>query len=450
MSALFENTLRWLAEDDNANLLSQCMHGIEKEGLRVTPTGELAQTAHPTALGSALTHSFVTTDYSEALLEFITPVFAPVEDALAHLDKLHRFTYTALENELVWAGSMPCDIPNEEAIPVAQYGDSNIGKMKTVYREGLKHRYGKLMQTIAGIHYNFSFPDSFWQAYGSAFAPELDLQTLRSEGYFKLIRNFRRDSWILLYLFGASPALCASFMADKPHNLESLDKDTLYLPYATSLRMSDLGYSNKAQASLGICYNQLSTYADSLQSAIRTPYAHYQDIGIKDDEGNYQQLNSNILQIENEYYSDIRPKRVAQSGEKPVAALQARGVEYVEVRSTDINPFLPLGIDTHQAKFTDLFLVGCLLEKCEYINNDECERISENHQRIVTRGRDPQLTLLTPEGEVPVKARLESILGRLAGIAKTLDTAAGNTAYQDALALQQAKVDDASLTPSAQ
>lgn len=449
MSAELKETLTWLAQSGHASLLTGILHGIEKEGLRVDADGMLAQTDHPRSLGSTLTHPSITTDYSEALMEFITPVFEQADDALDFLADLHKFTFEHLDDEELWCASMPCQINSEDDIPVARYGSSNIGQMKHIYRIGLQYRYGKMMQTIAGIHYNFSMPEKLWPVYQQWLGNTESLQDFQSDSYFKLIRNFRRHSWLLLYLFGASPALPASFMADKEHALETLGDHSLYLPYATSLRMSDLGYSNKAQASLNICFNKLDTYASTLEKAIQTPYADYQALGVVVD-GKYRQLNSNVLQIENEYYSDIRPKRVTQSGEKPVQALTNRGVEYIEVRNTDINPFLPLGIDSAQADFLDLFLLTCLFSRDSDISDKECELIGQNHDLVVNRGREPGLMLQTLNGDKALTDCAHEFLDLMAQTAALLDESQQTNKYSETITVQRAKVEDPSLTPSAQ
>ncbi len=449
MLETLEHQLDRLAQAGHADLLIRTRQGIEKEGLRATAAAGIAQTPHPRSLGSTLTHDFITTDYSEALLEFITPVQDSPADALAFLTQLHAFTFTQLGEEELWCASMPCEIPSEDAIPIAEYGSSNVGQLKHVYRQGLKYRYGKMMQTIAGIHYNFSMPDAFWPAWQQLEGNTDSLQAFRSAGYFRLIRNFRRYGWVLLYLFGASPALSASFMAGRSHSLQQLDDKTLYLPYATSLRMSDLGYSNKAQASLNICFNHLDSYADSLSKAIHTSHPAYEAIGVKVD-GQYRQLNTNVLQIENEYYSDVRPKRVTESGEKPVHALMHRGIEYVEVRNTDINPLLPLGIDECQSRFINAFLISCLLGRADDLDDQECKRVSENHSRIVNRGREPGLTLFSCDGEKSRDQLAHQILDQVAHTAALLDSAEGGNAYTQAIAAQREKVNNPDLTPSAQ
>ncbi len=449
MASVLQNQLEQLVSSGNYRLLAGVLHGIEKEGLRVDPLGNLAQTDHPIGLGAALTNSHITTDYSESLLEFITPVFTDPADALHDLETLHRFSYQHLGTELIWGGSMPCHIDGAASIPIARYGSSNTGTLKHVYRVGLEHRYGKMMQTIAGIHYNFSLPDEFWSALQAQQNNTETLSAFRSASYFKLIRNFRRHSWLLLYLFGASPALCDSFMDGKEHHLDRLNDHTLYLPYATSLRMSDLGYSNKAQSSLNICFNHLNTYISSLHRAIHTSYPAYEKIGVKVD-GQYRQLNSYILQIENEYYSDIRPKRVTLAGEKPLHALQQRGVEYIEVRNTDINPFLPTGISLEQAHFLDAFLISCLLMSDDDIGEIECEMISDNLHKVVTRGREPGLMLETPAGDRSLVDAGTELLSHIKLTAAVLDQDHEGTPYADAVEAQQLKINDSALTPSAQ
>ncbi len=449
MSAALEKNLKLLAESGQISTLKGILHGIEKEGLRVDSQGIISQTDHPVTLGSALTHSHITTDYSEALLEFITPVFKESGEALQFLQELHNYTYQTLGNEELWAASMPCHIRSDDDIPIARYGSSNVGQLKHTYRVGLKHRYGKRMQAIAGIHYNFSMAEAFWPVLQTLQNNTDSLQQFRSAGYFSLIRNFRRYSWLLLYLFGASPALSSSFMAGRTHDLEHWDEDTLYRPYATSLRMSDLGYSNKAQSDLSICFNHLHSYTNSLQKAINTPYPAYHELGIKVD-GHYRQLNSNLLQIENEYYSDIRPKRVAHSGEKPIHALQQRGVEYIEVRNTDINPLLPLGIDQPQADFLDLFLITCLLSDPAEISDAECAVIHQNNDRIVNRGREPGLTLTRDNQPISVAAWGALILDDVQKTATLMDKLYRSERFSNTVSAQREKLADPALTPSAQ
>ncbi|MDB6444959.1 glutamate--cysteine ligase [Pseudomonas sp. 21TX0197] len=449
MSDLLNRRLALLGERANLSLLEQCLHGIERECLRVTRDGRLALTPHPDALGSALTNEQITTDYSESLLEFITPALADPVDTLDSLDSIHRFVYSKLGDEYLWSPSMPCPLPAEEEIPIAYYGTSNIGRLKYVYRQGLALRYGKTMQCIAGIHYNFSLPEKLWPLLRQAEAAEMSDRDFQSSAYIALIRNFRRYSWLLMYLFGASPALDAGFLRGRPHQLEQLDPDTLYLPYATSLRMSDLGYQSNAQAGLTPCYNDLASYTDSLRKAVATPYAPYVEIGTHRD-GEWIQLNTNILQIENEYYSNIRPKRVTYTGERPIQALMARGIQYVEVRCLDINPFMPMGIDVTESRFLDAFLLYCALNDSPLFENNECGNATSNFLRVVKEGRKPGLQLQRQGQSVDMQAWALELLEKISPLASLLDQSQGGEAHRQALDVQLAKVRDPSLTPSAQ
>lgn len=450
---LSRELLATFAEPANNASLRGILRGLEKESLRVTPEGTMAQTDHPPALGSALTHPHITTDYSEALLEFITEPFADVEPLLAQLDNIHRFTYQQLagNRERLWPASMPCTLGSDAEIPVARYGSSNSGKMKTVYRVGLGHRYGRSMQTIAGIHYNFSLPDDFWRVLQTQSGNQQSLQDFKTERYFGLIRNFRRHFWLLIYLFGASPAVCSCFVKNRAHKLLPFPAadQTMYLPYATSLRMGDLGYQSDAQKTLVVNYNNLSDYLKTLCGAITQSHPAYEQIGVKDSEGNYQQLNSSLLQIENEFYSSIRPKRTTERGETALQALRLRGVEYVEVRCVDLNPYEPLGITIEQMQVMDAFLLYCLLSDSPETDEREFHQGQENQKRIVNSGRDPALELLRGDNSITMRAWAQEILQGSDACAELLDQAKGGNAYRQALALQLAKLENPELTPSA-
>lgn len=424
--------------------------GIERETLRVDRRGKIARTAHPEALGSALTHPSITTDYSEALLEFITGVHSTPQGALDELGLLHRFTAARLEDELLWPASMPAILPSETEIPIAQYGSSHIGRLKTVYRNGLWHRYGRTMQTIAGVHYNWSIPPHFWQDWAQQCGWQGSLQSFINDEYFGLIRGFRRHSWLLLYLFGASPAVDKSFaQGGRTGHLETLDEQSLYLPYATTLRMSKMGYSNAAQDNLYVCFNSLQTYTETLAEAIHTSYEPYESLGVKvgDD---YRQINANVLQIENEYYSDLRPKRVARSGEKPLRALNDRGVEYIEVRCLDVDPYAPYGIDEARMDFVDLFLFWCLVQDNDIVQREECFTLRDNNQKVAAYGRDPELTLTIKGEAVSVRDQGLRVLDSMASLVQQTDLLpASREHYLALLEEQRQKVLDPDLTPSA-
>ncbi|EKF74741.1 glutamate--cysteine ligase [Alcanivorax hongdengensis A-11-3] len=442
-----EQRIRALLDSDAAATLAGIRRGIEKESLRITTDGTLAHTPHPKALGSALTHPYITTDYSEALLEFITPPSTELHKPIAFLEQLHRYVYSHIGDEVLWVNSMPCMIANDSDVPVAQYGSSNVGRMKTIYRQGLGHRYGRKMQTIAGIHYNFSYPEEFWQLNQVLEGDSAPLQDYISRRYFDLTRNFQRYSWLLVYLFGASPALCRSFLAGREHQLDTFDH-TLFKPNATSLRMSDLGYQNNAQSSLAISYNNLDEYVQTLTHAIKTPEPAYEKIGVKVGE-EYRQLNANILQIENEYYSSIRPKRTINKGERPTTALQKRGVEYIEIRALDLNPFEPVGINQQEIRFLDLFATYCLLRESPQLEKCDLNASKENLRKVVYEGRNTNVELNNWGRTRTLKDWASEKLSQMQPIAELFDRTHGGHNYADALARQQEKIHTPDATPSA-
>lgn len=408
--------------------------GIEKESLRVDPDGKLALTPHPAALGSALTHPHITTDFSESQLELVTGAHADVEACLAELTQIHQFTYRVLAeagDERLWVSSMPCGLPTDETIPIGIYGSSNVGRAKSVYRMGLSHRYGRRMQTISGIHYNWSMPE------------------VSSEEYFALIRNFRRHAFLLLYLFGASPSLCSSFVAGRAHELQPLGEGSMHMPYGTSLRMGRLGYQSEAQASLAVSYNSLDGYAASLQDALTRPWPAYEAIGIQNLGGDYNQLATSLLQIENEFYGTIRPKRVIFPGERPLHALRERGVEYVEVRLMDLDPFETIGITASTMRFLDVFLLHCLLADSPPDTREEIAELAHNQHLTAARGREPGLRLLRGGREIGLTDWGGELLEDFGPIAAALDAAHGGSRHAEAVRAAKKALADPAVLPSA-
>jgi glutamate--cysteine ligase len=452
LKTLNTQRLQLLLKNKKQTLIKTGLKGIEKESLRLSNKGIIAHTAHPHSLGSALTHPHITTDYSESLLEFITPPFANIDSTLAFMQKIHQFVYHQLADEFLLASSMPCGIDGDESIPIAQYGHSNIGQMKHIYRQGLAHRYGRTMQTIAGIHFNYSVPEKLWPVLHQLEGSPLSLNEFKSSAYFDLIRNFQRQGWLILYLFGASPAMCKNFFSNRPSLIKQFDEFddcTLYLPNATSLRMSDIGYKSNNQTDLNIDYNSLDGYVDSLSAAMNTPYPEYQKFGIKID-GQYQQLNSNILQIENEFYSTIRPKQIISPYEKPTLALKRRGVHYVEIRSLDLNPFNAIGIDATQSRFIEAFLLSCLLQDSPKSSHKESYINNHNQLHVAHHGRQNDLKLIKHKQPILLKDWAYEILNNMQTVCDILDADENDDFYTQALNTQRKLIKDPDLTPSAQ
>ncbi len=446
----FERRLSGLVNAREPAVLSGGLKGVEREALRVRPDGRIARTDHPAALGSALTHPYITTDYSEALIELVTPPFPHSWELQQYLCDIHQFVYSELGDELLWATSMPCVLGGDAEIPIARYGRSNIGRMKHVYRIGLGHRYGRMMQAISGVHFNYSFPDRLWPVLEAVTQAKLRGQALVDEAYFALLRNYRRYGWLILYLFGVSPAVCRSFFAGRevPAGLESLGKGTLYAPHATSLRMSDLGYRNKSQAGVHVSVNSLEEYVRDLSRLVSTPHAEYQAIGVEVG-GEWRQLNANLLQIENEYYSFIRPKRVAFSGERPTKALLRGGVQYVEMRSLDVGAYDPVGVNHRKLLFLEAFAALCLLRESPPLSPELSAKYEANHVTVASRGREPGLALWTEQGPLALADWATEVLDQMQGICELLDAGEASKPYAAALAFQRQKLRDPAELPSA-
>lgn len=443
----------------NGQHLAGMLRGIEKEGLRVTPTGYLAQTPHPAKLGSKLTHPFITTDYSESLLELITDPKESPKQTLNMLRQLHVLVYQALpEQELMWPLSMPCMLSSDdEDIPLADYGSSNTGKLKTLYRSGLGIRYGRRMQTIAGLHYNLSFGDGlfeFWQHQDTnnqlKSAQQQSLNEFKNAKYLGLIRNFKRLTSLVLYLLGASPTVCPCFVAGREHDLELLNKATYHKPAATSLRMGKLGYTNSVQEHLDIRYNHLPEYVDGLRRAIQTPHESFEKLGLNDADGNPVQINDHILQIENEYYSPIRPKQIAERGETPTEALERRGIAYVEFRAIDLDPYSDVGIRLSSACFLEVMALYCLLNESPELLPSEEEELAINLERVVNEGRREGLHILNNGTEQSLEKWMLEHLNNMQPLAEMFDAHYGGNDYRAAIALMQGKAGHSESTISAQ
>ena len=431
---------------DNNDLTFQ--RGIERESLRVDPNGNLAKTPHPIAFGSKLSHPTITTDFSESQLELITPVSQDLNQTFSTLDNIHRFVASGLSNEILWSASMPCVLQSDPTIPLADYGDSNIGKLKKTYRNGLGNRYGRSMQTICAVHYNFSFPESFWDRLATIEQSENN-QDYRNKRYFDLMRNFRRFSWLPIYLFGASPAVCNSFVKGREHGLEPFDDGTLHLPFATSLRSGSLGYQSDAQSeSINICYNDINNYVSSLATAVCTPYSDYSKLGTKVDD-QYNQLNDCILQSEAEFYSSIRAKRVAPAGANFLQSLKDDGVEYIEVRLMDIDPFHPLGISQETVRFLDTFLLYCLLAESPKHDELLCSEVKSNLSVAVLEGRKPGAKLSKAGEPLELKQWAKQVLSSMTQLAEHLDKTLSSNEHSLSLDAQNTKVDNPESTPSA-
>lgn len=428
---------------------TETLKGIERETLRVTPEGRIADTPHPRALGAPLTHPSFTTDYSEALLEIVTLPHAALQSLAHELEVLHVFAAQHLDHEYLWPLSMPPPIGSESEIPIARYGTSPQGLMRYRYRVGLDHRYGRAMQVIAGVHYNFSFSPRLWTGWAEDRLLPGDPDRIRNDAYLGILRNVSRYGWVLAYLFGASPACCRSFAPEAPLKTTPWNAGTVYDPLATSLRMSDLGYRNKNQQKLRISQNSLEEYIRTLTCATETPDPDYRRLGVRSADGEWLQLNDHVLQIENEYYSIARPKAAKRPGERPLAGLREGGVDYLEIRILDVDPFHPAGVAPSTLAFLETFLWWCLLTDSPPLGEPERFMQEANLRLVVYEGRNPNLPLQTPQGPTRLSTLLGRVLDELAPIAEHLSTVTGEPLYQQSLHDAQSLKEHPDRAPSA-
>ncbi len=444
--------------------------GLEKESLRVTSSGGISQSNHPESLGSALTHPSITTDFSEALLEMVTPPCNSAADAVEYLTGIHQFIVQRLpDNEHIWNTSMPCILRGGESVRIGEYGTSNSGQMKHAYRRGLGLRYGRRMQAIAGVHFNFSMPESSWglrkalmDTPGGEALDDTDASAeegavcsaqMRTEGYFQMLQNLMRVGWIVPYLFGASPAICTSFLSEgEGDEFELWNQTTRYAPHGTSLRMGKIGYRYREDQpiDLSVSHMDVESYISDIIGHVCTPHPPYQDMGIRDENGHFQQLSAARLQIENEFYSTVRPKQIAEQGELPIYALRQRGIRYLELRSVDVNLQDPVGVSLSQVAMLEMLMMFAWLDTPSPLPASDIEVCSRNVQTVAHRGREPGLTLEGAQGEVALEQWGRSILDALVPIAQWLDSERTDALYVPALQAQVDKFDDPDLTPAAQ
>lgn len=426
-------------------LLTGNQLGLEREALRTTAAGQVATTPHPRAIGDKLSHPEITVDFSEGLLEFVSRPHQQLDALLDEMQSLHNFVARSLHaDEMLWAMSMPPPAC-EQDIQIADFGRSASGLMKQVYRQGLAARYGKIMQIISGVHFNFSVDPRFIAEMQKASASALEEQDYRNQFYFRLIRGFDQHAWLLPYLFGASPIAARSSVAAELHWLKPLDEQYVHGEFATSLRMSDIGYQSPAQSELFISHKNIDAYVRELVLATRTPWPDYQKLGVRRGD-DWVQLSGNILQIENEYYSAIRPKQIADRGQRPACALKNRGVSYIEVRLLDVDPFDSLGISPDTANFMQVFMMACLA----WGENDGGRQQQGKHNRgmAIRHGRDPKLQLMRHLGPVSLRDWADECLDDCAVIAECLDQVDGDSRYSRAIRVQREKWSDTDKLPS--
>lgn len=455
---------KFIQDIRNAKHLCKTIVGLERETMRVDSDARMSTKPHPISLGSAYTHPLIKTDFCESQVEYATVPSYRVGTVLNSLEDLHAYTQQNLAGELLWPFSMPPILPEDEnKIPLAVYGDSEDARRKTLYRKGLGCRYGRRMQTISGVHINISFSKSLmdWVS-RKRFAKPLSKHT-RSELYLGTIRNFNRYAFLLLYFFGASPVLDRSF-SKKIGELKEWGSSDYYGSFATTIRLSELGYTSQVQNTLSISFNSLREYIRDLNFAVSTPFAPYkkyqtltQQALIGNEQSAYdtaEQLNDHYLQIENEYYALIRPKQIAKMGERPLEALKHRGIRYLEVRCVDSDPWEKTGVSEDAVLFTQVFLLYCLLKDSPPMDSVEKAHWEQNQSTVVWNGRNKDSLYWVGGKNLSLSDVANEIFPDIQKIAEIWDSKESCsdkkiTLYREAVENQFRKIQDPSLTPSA-
>jgi len=452
----FSEILTSFLKDGKGKLLVEGNFGFERESQRIISSGDLALTPHPPVFGDKLENPRITTDFSESHIEMITPTFKTIEEAYDELNIIYSEVENGIEDELLWPLSMPPKLPDEKNIPISSFPDSPEGIYKEIYRKGLALRYGKKMQMISGIHYNFSFDNKMVDYLYDLFGNEKDKQSFINEIHFALTRNFLRYRWILIYLFGASPFCHPTYYSVIDKEIKIIQKSCSscvesiknFNQYATSLRVSRFGYSNILKHNQNVYFNSLDEYSKKLRKLMTTRNEEYTKLGIYENDSQIQ-LNGNILQNESEFYSSIRLKQNIGKNETQLDALEKKGVKYVEVRILDLNPFEKLGLSLEQMYFIQVFMLFCLFEQSNFITKEEYDRINLNHHLITLFGRKENLVLQKYNGRaIALKQWGKEIFVKLKMLADLMSNATGENKYRNSVENEYKKLIDMSFLPS--
>lgn len=418
----YQNLLR-LFDGPESSLLLKGSWGLEKESLRITGKGHLALTPHPKKFGNKLENPEITVDFSESQVEMITPPVTSLNVLYRKIIQLQDKVKRQLSHEYLWPYSLPAILPDERLIPVAVFDNSERGKLQTTYRLGLALKYGKKMQTISGIHYNFSFHTVFWDFLAKNTQSGLSDKDFIEQCYLSIARNMIRYRWLYIYLFGVSPIAHASF-TNKQSDFNELNT---YYNSAVSLRLSPYGYSSFKQNGVRISYDSLTTYTQDLDNA----------------------LSQGLIQKESEFYSPVRLKAKVRKGESHLEKLKSSGISYLEFRSIDLDPFDKAGISLEQLRFTHLFALFCLFMESNPISGPEMQYISSNDYKTALLGREEGLALLKSTGEpVGLENWAFDLLGQMKGLAVLLDKGAKSNGFKASLEAQMNKVFNKALLPA--
>ncbi len=347
--------------------------GLEKENLRSDKDGKISNKTFPDVFGVHNHNRYVTLDYSEPHLEIVTPPFKDNFAVFNFLQDLHAHVESNLDGDLLWNYSMPPRFKSKY-IKLPPHRETNTTKLAHLYRLGLRNRYGDKMQSTAGIHFNFSFSESAISSLGCG----------KTDLYLGTCRNFLRLFPMILRLMGCSPIAHKSFLKGRNINIESLNEADCYLPKSTSLRVSRLGYYSEEQDENFITFNTLEGYLETIKNYINTPNTKFKDISLDLK----QQVNNGTIQMESELYNHIRPKGILSKNIRAYNQLKENGIEYLEIRSIDLNPYSDIGVSIEDIDFLELVTLYCALSDSPLIDDIESSYIKENIRRSSESGQN--------------------------------------------------------------
>lgn len=333
--------------------------GVEREGLRVGVKGELSRNKHPKVFGNKIMNPYITTDFSESQLELITPVFNTSKEVYDFLNALYDIVALEIGDEYIWPESMPCIIPDDREIPIATFCKCKQGKEARAYREELLRKYGGKIQLISGIHYNFSLDDDVLNKLYENSSKKEDFKTFKDNLYLKIVRNYLRYRWLLIYLLGSTGVVHSSYKGECLKKLDNISQGAYSCEGIVSYRNSDCGYGNRV--TLFADYTSTREYVNSLKRFI----------------------NDGLIQSPKEFYSSVRPK--GKNPNKILESLLNEGIQYLEYRSIDINPFSKGGISLEDLEFLELFNLYLLFKEESNYKDWQIDGL-ENQKNIARNG----------------------------------------------------------------
>ena len=363
--------------------------GIEWESLRARGEGELSLTPHPAAFGDKLTNPLITTDFSESQIEMITPAFESIDKAFDTFSLLADLVNSSLpEDEYLWFQSIPCILPDNDEIPIAQYSDEGVSSQK--YREDLAKKYGLKKQMISGVHFNFSFDEDVLRKLQAISGSDLSFKEFKNEIYLKIARNYLRYCWLIIYLTGCSIGTHSTFTKECIHLMDAKDDyGSFYSTKGPSFRNSSCGYKNLKK--LYPSYASVEEFAGDVEGFI--------------EDGDLSEAK--------ELYTQIRMKPKDPSDY--LNSLKDDGIQYIEIRTLDINPFYQCGLVRHDMKFLHMFLLYMLVkDESDYPLWQEEARLNE--ENAASSAYDESMRLVKDGREVTLKSWAAEIINEMYGM----------------------------------